>query len=172
MDTTITTETSQVMVLFACLTGCRRTSDGTNVACLLTSRHALLQEMRLKMDEDLEKCVIEALPVVSSLRFHAEQKKNKAGYWSIVYYSLLITISSFLITSIWKDRTSALKSGDEVTVEPHDKSFNDNVEVVEGSYFAVVQEDSEEVGSDVMYSVRTVDGESMNVRRENLRHRK
>jgi hypothetical protein len=36
--------------------------------------------MRLKMDEDLEKCVIEALPVVSSLRFHAAQKKNKAGY--------------------------------------------------------------------------------------------
>ena len=31
MDTTITTETSQ-MGLFACLTGCRRTSDGTNVA--------------------------------------------------------------------------------------------------------------------------------------------
>ena len=51
MDTTITTETSQVMGLFACLRGCRRTSEGTNVACLLTSRHALLQEMRLKMDE-------------------------------------------------------------------------------------------------------------------------
>ena len=46
------------------------------------------------------------------------------------------------------------------------------LEAVEGSYFAVVQEDSEEVGSAVMYSVRTVDGESMNVRRDNLRHRK
>ncbi len=45
----------------------------------------------------------------------------QSEYWSIVYYSLLITISSFLITRIWKDRTSALKSGDEVTVEPHDK---------------------------------------------------
>jgi hypothetical protein len=60
---------------------CRhRSVHGTNVACLLTSRHTLLQEMRLKMDEDLEKCVIEALPVVSSLRFHAAQKKNKSGY--------------------------------------------------------------------------------------------
>ena len=96
----------------------------------------------------------------------------QSEYWSIVYYSLLITISSFLITSIWQDRTSALKRGDEVTVEPDDKSFNDNVETVEGSYFAVVQEDSEEVGSAVMYSVRTVDGESMTVRRENMRHRK
>ncbi len=69
-----------MMGLFSCLTGCRRTSDGTNVACLVTSRHALLREMRLKMDEDLEKCVIEALPVVSSLCFHTTQKKNKAGY--------------------------------------------------------------------------------------------
>jgi hypothetical protein len=95
----------------------------------------------------------------------------QSEYWSIVYYSLLITISSFLITSIWQDRTSALKRGDEVTVEPDDKSFNDNVQAVEGSYFAVVEEDSEEVGSAVMYRVRTVDGDSMNVRREHLRHR-
>ncbi len=41
---------------------------------------ALLQEMRLKMDEDLEKRAIEAMPVVSSLRFHAADAKNKAGY--------------------------------------------------------------------------------------------
>jgi hypothetical protein len=52
----------------------------------------------------------------------------QSEYWSIVYYSLLITISSFLITSIWKDRTSAPKRGDEVTVEPHYKSFNYNVD--------------------------------------------
>ena len=41
---------------------------------------ALLQEMRLKMDEDLEKRAIEAMPVVSSLRCHAADAKNKAGY--------------------------------------------------------------------------------------------
>jgi hypothetical protein len=40
MDSTITTEPSQVMGLFACLTGCRRASEGTDVACLLTSHHA------------------------------------------------------------------------------------------------------------------------------------
>jgi hypothetical protein len=39
MDRTITTETNQVMDLFASLTGFRRASDGTDVACLLTSRH-------------------------------------------------------------------------------------------------------------------------------------
>ncbi len=48
----------------------------------------------------------------------------QSEYRSIVYYSLLITISSFLITSICKDRTSALKRGDEVTVEPQDHSFD------------------------------------------------
>jgi hypothetical protein len=42
IDTTIITETNQVMGLFECLTGCSRTSDGTNVAYLLTSRHTLL----------------------------------------------------------------------------------------------------------------------------------
>jgi len=36
--------------------------------------------MRLKMDEDLEKRAIEAMPVVSSLRFHAADAKNKSGY--------------------------------------------------------------------------------------------
>ncbi len=61
--------------LFTCLRGCRRASDGTDGTCLLTSHH--LQEM---MDEDLEKFVIEGMPVVSSLRFHAADAKNKAGY--------------------------------------------------------------------------------------------
>ncbi len=73
-----TTETNQVIDLFTCLRGCRRTSDGTDVTCLLTSRH--LQEIRSKMDEDLEKRVIEAMPVVSSLCFHAADVKNKADY--------------------------------------------------------------------------------------------
>jgi hypothetical protein len=36
--------------------------------------------MRLKIDEDLEKRAIEAMPVVSSLHFHAADAKNKSGY--------------------------------------------------------------------------------------------
>ena len=67
MDSTITTETNQVIGLFTCLRGCRRASDGTDGTCLLTSHH--LQEM---MDEDLEKRAIEAMPVVSLLRFHSD----------------------------------------------------------------------------------------------------
>ncbi len=34
----------------------------------------------MKMDEDLEKCVIEVMPVVSSLCFHTVDAKNKSGY--------------------------------------------------------------------------------------------
>ncbi len=75
MDTTITTETNQVIGLFTCLRGCRRASDGTDGTCLLTSHH--LQEM---MDEDLENRVIETMTVVNSLRFHTTDGKNKAGY--------------------------------------------------------------------------------------------
>jgi hypothetical protein len=96
----------------------------------------------------------------------------QSEYWSIVYYSLLITISSFLISSIWKDRTSALKKGDEVTVEPHDHSCQGHVDVVEGSFFVVVDQDSLEVVSDVTCTVRTTDGEVSLVKREYLRHRK
>ncbi len=40
MDSTITTEPGQVMDLFMCLRDYRRASEGTDVTCLLTSRHA------------------------------------------------------------------------------------------------------------------------------------
>ena len=33
----------------------------------------------------------------------------QSEYWTIVYYSLLISITSFLVTSIWKDREGALQ---------------------------------------------------------------
>ncbi len=39
MNSTITTESNQVMGLFTCLTDCRRASEGIDVAYLLTSRH-------------------------------------------------------------------------------------------------------------------------------------
>ncbi len=57
-------------------------------------------------------------------------------------------------------------------MEPHDHSFQGNVCVVEDSYFAVVDQDSLEVGSDVMCTVRTKDGKVSLVKREYLRHRK
>ncbi len=64
--------------MFTCLRVRSRASEGTDVTCLLTSCH--LQEMRLKMDEDLEKRAIEAMPVVSSLCFHTTDVKKKTRY--------------------------------------------------------------------------------------------
>jgi hypothetical protein len=100
------------------------------------------------------------------------KQQMQSEYWNIVYYSLLISMSSFLISSIWKDRTSALHKGDEVTVEPGDKSVPDSVEAVDGSFFAVVEMGSREVGSDILYTVRMSDGELIQVQRQHLRRRR
>ena len=57
-----------------------------------------------------------------------------------------------------------------MTVEPQDHSFQDNVDVVHGSYFAVVDQESPQVCSDVMYTVGTTDGQIGLVKRKYLRH--
>ena len=44
----------------------------------------------------------------------------QSEYWSIKYYSLLISITSFLVASAWKDRQGALDAKMEVTVQPPD----------------------------------------------------
>ena len=33
-------------------------------------------------------------------------------YWTIVHYTLLISIAAFLVSSVWRDRRSALSKGD------------------------------------------------------------
>ena len=96
----------------------------------------------------------------------------QSEYWHIMYYSLLISICSFLITSIWIDRSSALKKGVEVTVEPNDSSVAGSVTVVEGSYFAIIDVGSTTVGSDVIYTVKKADGERHEVLRQYLRERR
>jgi len=96
----------------------------------------------------------------------------QSEYWTVVYYSLLISITSFLVTSLWKDREGAFKKGAEVTVEPEVNSECGSVDVVEGSYFAVADFGSTGVGIDVMYTVITTNGERHEVRREYFRHRK
>ena len=42
----------------------------------------------------------------------------QSEYWHTKYYSLLIAITAFLITSYWLDRDSALPARAEVTVQP------------------------------------------------------
>ena len=100
------------------------------------------------------------------------KQQIQSEYWSIVYYSLLISISSFLVSSIWQDRTSTLDKGDEVTVDPGDKSIPGSLEAVEGSFFAIVEVGSRETGSDVTYTVRMEDGKSCEVLRQHLRRRR
>jgi hypothetical protein len=60
--------------LQACIRGYRRYLPSDLTPC------SLLQEIRLKMDEDLEKRVIETMPVVNSLCFHTVDTKYKSGY--------------------------------------------------------------------------------------------
>ena len=83
----------------------------------------------------------------------------------LLLYSLLISITSFLITSVWIDRCSALDKGAEVTVEPAGRSVPGSVEAIEGSFFAVVDVGSTTVGSKVMYTVRTADAKTYEVPR-------
>ena len=75
----------------------------------------------------------------------------QSEYWTIVYYSLLISITSFLVTNVWKDREGALQKGTQLTVEPPDQSESGSVKAIEGSYFAIVEVGSTDVGVDVMY---------------------
>ena len=59
-----------------------------------------------------------------------------------------------------------------MTVEPPEQSQSGSVKEVEGSYFAVVEDGSTEVGVDVTYKVMTPNGECHQVLRQYLRHRK
>ena len=48
-------------------------------------------------------------------------------YWTIISYTLLIAISAFLVSSVWRDRRSALAKGVAVTVEQEGASEVDSL---------------------------------------------
>lgn len=111
-----------------------------------------------------------------------KKRQLQSEYWVIVYYSLLISISSFLVTSVWRERSSILPIDAEVTVEPpeFEPRSDGTIEAVDGSFWAVVQMKTDEVGramqyvegEDVEYVVQSHDGRNLTVRRYQLRHRK
>lgn len=111
-----------------------------------------------------------------------KRRQMQSEYWVIVHYSLLISIASFLVSSVWVDRSSILPIGAEVTVEPSDYiPCEGSVENVEGSFWARVEcrtmsDDDTAVAytdaEDVLYSVRSKDGQLHMVARSRLRHRK
>lgn len=105
----------------------------------------------------------------------------QSEYWTISYYSLLISITSFLVASVWKDRSSVLSIGTHVTVEPLGSTAPDETsgtvcEHVDGSFWAEVVENVDgrpyEAGEHVQYVVRGIDGSTLTVQRSQLRHRK
>ena len=57
-------------------------------------------------------------------------------------------------------------------MESPEGSIAGNVEVVEGSFFATVHVDSQEVGREVVYTVRAADGTLHQVQRQMLRHQR
>ena len=68
-------------------------------------------------------------------------KQLQSEYWVIMYYTLLISIASFLVSEVWLERESVLPIGAEVTVEPEDyKPLADGkIEAVKGSFWARVE---------------------------------
>ena len=113
-------------------------------------------------------------------------KQLQSEYWVIIYYTLLISITSFLVSGVWRERESVLPIGADVTVEPEDYELpaDGKIEAVKGSFWArvMVATDSSgdaieyTEGADVEYMVRTFDalddGPSLKIRRSRLRHRK
>jgi hypothetical protein len=90
--------------------------------------------------------------------------------WNIKYYSLLISITEFLVTAAWKDREGVLPDKAEVTVQPSD-ALCDSIDYVAGSFYAVVEGGSSTTGPSVEYLVKQLDGSCITVPCHRLRHR-
>ena len=90
-------------------------------------------------------------------------------YWTIIYYTLLISIAWFLLSEVWKDRASLLPVGASVTVELEGASTPGSLVPGAGSYFATIESGPDPAGS---YVVARVNSERATVPRPLLRHRK
>ena len=102
------------------------------------------------------------------------KEQLQSEYWHIRYYSLLITITCFLVTADWVDRQSALPTKAEVTVQPEWAVPSDGqpwLTYTKGSAFAFVETGSDAVGENVEYTVVLADGSRKVVARSLLRRR-
>lgn len=92
-------------------------------------------------------------------------KQLQSEYWIIIYYTLLISIASFLVSAAWRERSSVLPIGAEVTVEPvgYEPPADGSIEAVDGSFWARVEKSTDAQGrpidyiegGDVEYTVRS-----------------
>ena len=99
----------------------------------------------------------------------------QSEYWHIRYYSLLISITAFLVRSAWKDVESALRAKAEVTVQPADAPVEVDgspcTSFLKDSYFAEIEVGSDRIGPGVLYTVVRPDGSRETLPRHRLRHR-
>jgi hypothetical protein len=127
-------------------------------------------------------------------------RQIQSEYWSLISYSLFISITSYLLPSFWKDRTSELKRGaeahhplpsptgphplnphhadcgvcavqcEQVTVEPVELSTEGAEEPAVGSFYATIDGGSTAEG----YSLKDANGNRVagTFSRAQLRHRK
>lgn len=98
----------------------------------------------------------------------------QSEYWHLKYYSLLITITAFLVTADWEDRESALPAKAEVTVQPEwavPSEGAPHVTYIKGSFYGTVETGSKSTGEGIEYTVVCNDGSRVVVPRCRLRHR-
>lgn len=108
----------------------------------------------------------------------ASARQIQSEYWSLVYYSLFIQISSYLEREAWLSCSSFLPPGTMVTVQKDEDDFNAD-EPTEGAFYAVVQTPPLSPSEPQLYSVKVYGHSSLpdeheihGINRERLRHRK
>ena len=80
-------------------------------------------------------------------------RESQSEYWRLKQYSLFICIAKFLLRTSWLDKSSALATGMEVTVEPVEPA-DDALEPHTESFLATIEEGRSVVGSHIEYRVR------------------
>lgn len=99
------------------------------------------------------------------------KEQVQSEYWHIKYYSLLISISRFLVTSRWNGREKPLETNAEVTVQL-DSVPPGTMTYTKGSFFAVVKDGSnKEWGEGTEYTLVLEDKTELTLPRRRLRER-
>ena len=98
----------------------------------------------------------------------------RSEYWHTKYYSLLITITAFLVVADWVERASVLPVGAEVTVQPEWAVPSEGKPLLtytKGNFYATIEEGPAFIGDELEYIVVCSDGSRERVPRRRLRHR-
>jgi hypothetical protein len=85
----------------------------------------------------------------------ASARQIQSEYWSLSYYSLFITITSYLKPECWIDRCGVLPVGAEVTVEPAESMVEDSWEPAMGFFYATVVSSPDTPTESAIYMVNT-----------------